>query len=35
MQLLDVRSAKTDDRLRIRIYQVYADVNEELGQSLD
>ena len=31
VQLLDVRSAKTDDRLRIRIYQVYADVNEELG----
>ena len=31
MQLLDVRSAKTDDRLRIRIYQVYADVNEDLG----
>lgn len=31
VQLLDVRSAKTDDRLRIRIYQVYADVNEDLG----
>ena len=31
VQLLDVRSAKTDDRLRIRIYHVYADVNEELG----